>query len=79
MNITLSADKECIRKSREYAREQGTSLNQLIRDYLSSLIENNARDDVAEEFARFTMDYSGCSAEGYVFNRDEIHSRREVK
>ena len=37
MNITLSADAELIRKSRQYAKAHDTSLNQLVRDYLSTI------------------------------------------
>ena len=43
MNITLSARDELIERAREYAREHGTSLNQLIRDHLERLVANPAR------------------------------------
>jgi flavorubredoxin len=78
MNITLSAEEQCIRRSREYAKKHGTSLNQLIRDYLNALIDNNNnREDVADEFSRLAMAYGGCSSEGYVFDREEAHQRGE--
>ena len=77
MNITLSAEEQCIRRSREYAKKHGTSLNQLIRDYLNTLIDNNNREVIADEFSRLALEHGGCSPEGYVFDRDEAHQRGE--
>jgi len=75
MNITLSADENCIKKSREYAQKHGTSLNQLIRDYLDSLTAYKERDAVADEFSRLALEHGGCSPDGYVFDREEAHRR----
>jgi hypothetical protein len=76
MNITLSADPELIAKSRRMARQQGTSLNQLIRDYLERF--SDARRDVsaAEEFRSLALDKGGRSAPGFRFDREEAHARR---
>lgn len=76
MNITLSADPELIAKSRRMARQQGTSLNQLIRDYLERF--SDARRDVsaAEEFRGLALDKGGRSAPGFRFDREEAHARR---
>lgn len=75
MNITLSADRELIRKMREYAARRGTSLNELIRGYMKSVA--GATDSVrkAEEFEQLARERGGASPEGYRFNRDESHSR----
>lgn len=77
MNITLSEDEQCIKRSREFAQKHGTSLNQLIRDYLNTLTDNSNRERVADEFSRLAIDHGGCSPEGYVFDRAETHCRRE--
>ncbi len=37
-NVTLSIPDDLLNKSREYALENNTSLNQMIRDYLSSKV-----------------------------------------
>lgn len=37
MNITISVDAEVVRRAREVARQQGASLNALVRAYLESL------------------------------------------
>ena len=77
MNITLSAEEQCIKRSREFAQKHGTSLNQLIRDYLNTLTDNNNRDGVADEFSRLAIEHGGCSPEGYVFDRNKEHHRGE--
>ena len=71
MNITLSAEEDVIERTRRYAREHGTSLNQLIRGFLAGLAGQNDRDEAADEFARNAMEYGGRSPAGFRFNRDE--------
>ncbi|MDU9048857.1 MAG: DUF6364 family protein [Candidatus Electrothrix sp. Rat3] len=75
MNITLSADQELIRKSREYAKKQGTSLNNIIRDFLENISGKNDRRASSQEFAQLAETGAGCSEPGYKFDRDEIHDR----
>ena len=75
MNITLSADAALVGEVREYARKNGTSLNQLVRDYFASLIdsiEKKKRKRLAEEYLKIVADQAGRSPEGWKFNREEI-------
>ena len=75
MNITLSIDDEVIRCARRQAEVLGTSVNQLVRDYLEQLA--GKRDPIADaaEFARLSRIAPGNSR-GWKFNRDEIHERK---
>lgn len=75
MNITLSADQETIRRSRQYAKEHGTSLNSIIRDYLKKISGESDRKANAQEFAQLAKTMAGCSEPGYKFDRNEIHDR----
>jgi len=75
MNITLSADAELIKKSREYAKAHNTSLNQLVRDYLSQLSGVNESGGAADEFVRLASSMPGRSEPGFKFVRDAIHDR----
>jgi len=75
MNITLSADAELIKKSREYAKAHNTSLNQLVRDYLAQLSGGNEPGGAADEFVRLASSMPGCSEHGFKFARDAIHDR----
>ena len=74
MNITLSVDDEVVRRARARAEVFGTSLNQMVREYLEQLagVSNAERD--AEEFERLSKISNGHSR-GWKFNRDEIHER----
>jgi hypothetical protein len=75
MNITLSIDDEVIRGARRQAEVLGTSVNQLVRDYLEQLA--GKRDPVANaaEFARLSR-LSHGNSRGWKFNREEIHERK---
>lgn len=73
-NITLSADERLIEKARREAARRGSSLNQLIRDYLEEL----AGDRVAgSEFDRLRelSHLAQGRRRGWQFDRDEIHDR----
>jgi hypothetical protein len=76
MNITLSADTETIQQTRKYAREHGTSVNQLVREFLAGLTGWKAGDEVAEEFERNATEHGGRSPKGYRFDRAQAQRRR---
>ncbi|MCF8053378.1 MAG: DUF6364 family protein [Desulfobacterales bacterium] len=61
MNITLSADEELIKKVRDYAAQRGTSLNQIIRQYMEQLANLSEVDKCADEFARLAKEKGGAS------------------
>ena len=77
MNLNLSADKELIKKSRKYAKEHNTSLNNLVREYLNKISGKQDADGSAEEFMRLASTMSGRSPQGYTFNRESIYGRNE--
>ena len=74
-NITLSADEKLIANARAYAQSHGTTLNDLIRDYLKVVTGQRDPKEVAEEFVRLAREQAGRSDEGWRFNREEIHKR----
>lgn len=75
MNITLSADKELIRKARQYASRCQTTLNDLIRDHMKRLGDEHHGADAANEFARLAQQFPGCSPENYRFDGEDSHHR----
>ena len=75
MNITLSADKVLIMKTRSYAKKTNTTLNSLVRNYLSTIAGGDTSSGVADEFGALAKSKAGKSPTGYKFNRDEIHKR----
>ena len=77
MNITLSADRELIRKAREYAARHGTSLNRMIRQYLERVTSAEDRESCSREFEFLARQHGGSSPEGFVFDREDAHERGE--
>ncbi len=75
MNLTLSADEELIQKMRNHAAQQGSSLNQMIRDYMEEVTGSTDLDQNADEFVRLATQHGGASSDGFVFDRDEAHRR----
>jgi antitoxin component of RelBE/YafQ-DinJ toxin-antitoxin module len=75
MNVTLSVDDEIIARARQRAEALGTSVNQLMREYLEQLAGKSDPNEDAAEFERLSKLSNGDSR-GWKFNRDEIHERR---
>ncbi len=74
MNITLSVDEAVIEKARKLASARGTSVNQLVRDYLESLVRPRGTDGFARELRRLTAQGKG-RAKGWRFDRESLHER----
>ena len=75
MNLTLSVGDEIIQQARRRAEAMGTSVNQLVREYLEQLAGKSEANADAEEFERISRMARGNS-HGWKFNRDELHERR---
>ena len=70
-NITLRADEKLIHQAREKARAQQTTLNQLFRDWLSELADQEQRTrEIGALFDRLDAVDSGGS-----FSREELNAR----
>ncbi len=75
MNVTLSIDDEVIAEARKRAEAMGTSVNQLVREYLEQLAGKGDRKQAAEEFVRLSRESRGNS-NGWKFNREELYDRK---
>ena len=75
MNITLSVDDGLVEEARKLAQARGTSVNQLVRDYLETLVRPRDVKGYGAELRRLTQEGAGRS-KGWRFDRDEIHERR---
>jgi hypothetical protein len=72
MKVTLSIDEQTVERARKRAEALGTSLNQLICDYLQKLAGGDDAECSIQEFERL----SGTgNSHGMRFNRDETHER----
>jgi hypothetical protein len=75
MNVTLSIEDEVIRKARRRAEAIGTSVNQLVREYLKQFAGETDPNTDGAEFVRLSRIAQGNSR-GWKFNREELHKRR---
>jgi hypothetical protein len=75
MNVTLSVDDEVIQEARRRAEAMGTSVNQLVREYLEQFAGKTDPGANATEFERLSRSTQGNSR-GWKFNREELHERR---
>ena len=74
MNVTLSIDEKLLARARELAYERGTSVNQLIRDYLERLTGRSGPEEVMEQLERLWSEHEGRSG-GWKWNRDDVYDR----
>src|SRR5580704_12978368 len=74
MNVTLSVDDEIILRARRRAEALGTSVNQLVREYLEQLAGKSNPESDAVEFERLSK-LSNGNSHGWKFDRDELHER----
>ncbi len=72
MNLTLAIEDELLEKARQRADALGTSVNQMVRDYLEEFVGGGVnRESETEEFIRLSLKGGGDS-KGWKWNRDEI-------
>ncbi len=67
-------DELVVKEARKVAAAMGTSVNQLVRDYLADLVgKGDADQDIAELEALSLA--AGRRPRGWSFDRDELHDR----
>ena len=74
MNVTFSIDDEVILRARRRAEALGTSVNQLVWEYLEQLAGKSDPNEDAVEFERLSKRAHGDSR-GWKFNREILHGR----
>ena len=74
-NLTLKIDEQLLRRARIRALEQGTTVNELVRNYLSQYA--GPRADRLRAFRRFLeiAEESRASSGGRKLKRDELYDR----
>lgn len=75
VNITLSVDEQIVARAREVARQHGTSLNALIRDYIRQLAGQGRGAEIHRRLVQLWDEGSGGSG-GYDFRREDAYEGR---
>jgi len=73
-NLTLSLDKELIRKARVLAAQRSTSVSQMLSTLLGELVEDAEHYDRAKRSAISRLE-TGYHFGGRPAKRDELHER----
>lgn len=74
MNLTLSIEESLLQRARQVANGMGTSVNQLIREYLENLTSQSSAEQEIQELRQLSLEGKGHSR-GWKFDRQEIHAR----
>ena len=70
-NITLSAEEELIRKAREKANKEHTTLNASFRQWLKQYVSRNTKTIDFDTF----MEQLNYAEPGRKFSREELNER----
>jgi hypothetical protein len=74
-NITLSIDEAVLDEVRVYAARRNTTVNGLVRDFLSRLAEQEDRTARARRRLTELMDQSTLEVGPITWTRDDLHDR----
>lgn len=70
-NITLSIDKEILKRGREYAKRHNISFNSLVRRLVEQTVTADSSQWLEDTFS--LMDRASASSGGETWTRDELH------
>ena len=75
MNITLSVDETVIRAVRLYAAERGSTVNALVREFLTGIARREDRARKARQRIRELSERSTARIGSRTWTREELHER----
>jgi len=74
-NVTLVVDEDLLLAARKVALDRGTSVNQLVREFLAGLVEEPSRKDLARERLKKAMETGLVEIGERTWTRDDLHER----
>jgi hypothetical protein len=75
MNVTISIDDHVVERARAIAQSHNTSLQELVRRYLETLVGAQSSEVVAQELISMMKTLGGHSG-GATFRRDDAYEGR---
>ena len=75
--MTLVVDEELLLAARKVALDQRTSVNQLVREYLTTLVEEPSRRRLARARLRKTFEVGVVEVGDRNWSRDDLYDRWE--
>ena len=74
-NLTLANESDVLREASKLALERRTTVNQLVRDYLTSLVKELDRRRTAKRRLKATLKKGLAEVGPITWSRDELHQR----
>lgn len=74
-NLTLSIDKEVLKEARKQALERGTSVNQMVREYLQEISGMEEQKKQAMSHLKKMWKESEGEIGEITWTREELHDR----
>jgi len=74
-NITLSIDERILAEVRHYAAERDTTVNGMVRDYLTRIAEHSDRAGNARKRLRELSESSEARIGSAQWQREDLHER----
>ncbi len=75
-NLTLRIEEDILVKARQIASERTTSVNALVREYLSDLVRQQSRQEIARKELSALCRESTAVIGDRTWTRDDLHDRR---
>jgi hypothetical protein len=76
VNITLSIDDDLVARARRVAQARGTSLQQMIREFLESVAGRSQRQRALESLERAWAKGPLGVSDGKGFSREDLYAER---
>ena len=77
MNVTLAIDARVVAEARRIAALRGTSLNQLIRDFLNEMTQADEAESAVAQLEALLAEEDYRSADPWT--REELHERSTLR
>ena len=74
-NVTLVVDEDLLLAARKVALDQRTSVNQLVREYLTALVEEPSRRRLARASLKKAFNKGLVEVGEQTWNRDDLYER----
>jgi hypothetical protein len=74
-NLTLVIEEELLLAARKIALDKRTSVNQLVREYLASLVEEHSRKRVARARLKQAFETGLVEVGDLAWSRDDLYER----
>lgn len=74
-NVTLVVDEDLLLAARKVALDQRTSVNQLVREYLTALVEDSSRRRLARARLKRTFETGLVDLGDRNWSREDLYDR----